>query len=162
MVEFPGSHFNGEIMPELVALVEHGVVRMLDLVVIKKNEDGSFEAFEFDDLQDGPLAELREVERDLAELLCDDDVAAIADALEPGSTAGLLVYENLWAAPLASRCAGPAVSWSPVGASRCSSCWRRWRTKRSPWRSWPRRRSSRAGGRVFRSRYETSCRLVFH
>ena len=69
VVEFPGSKFNGEIMPELLALVRRGVVRMLDLAVISKNEDGSFEAFEFEDLQDGPLAELREVERDLAQLL---------------------------------------------------------------------------------------------
>jgi Ca2+-binding RTX toxin-like protein len=79
VVEFPGSQFNGEILPELLALVRHGVVRILDLAVIRKNEDGSFEAFEFDDLQEGPLAELREVERDLAELLSDDDVAATED-----------------------------------------------------------------------------------
>lgn len=102
VVEFPGSQFNGEILPELLALVRHGVVRILDLAVIRKNEDGSYEAFEFEDLQEGALAELREIERDLAELLSDDDVAAAADALEPGSTAGLLIYENLWAAPLAS------------------------------------------------------------
>lgn len=102
VVEFPGSQFNGEILPELLALVRHGVVRVLDLAVIRKNDDGSYEAFEFEDLQEGPLAELREIERDLAELLSDDDVAATAAALEPGSTAALLIYENLWAAPLAS------------------------------------------------------------
>ena len=102
VVEFPGSKFNGEILPELLTLVRQGVVRVLDLAVIRKNEDGSLEAFEFADLLEGPLAELREIERDLAELLSDDDVAATADALEPGSTAALLVYENLWAAPLAS------------------------------------------------------------
>ena len=102
VVEFPGSQFNGEIMPELLALVRHGVVRILDLAVIRKNDDGSYDAFEFEDLQEGPLAELREIERDLAQLLSDDDVAATADALEPGSTAALLIYENLWAAPLAS------------------------------------------------------------
>lgn len=102
VVEFPGSQFNGEILPELLSLVRQGVVRILDLAVIRKNEDGSFDAFEFEDLQEGQLAELREIERDLAELLSDEDVAATADALEPGSTAALLVYENLWAAPLAS------------------------------------------------------------
>lgn len=102
VVEFPGSQFHGEILPELLALVRHGVVRVLDLALIRKDEDGSYEAYEFEDLLDGPLAELREVERDLAELLSDKDVAATADALEPGSTAALLVYENLWAAPLAS------------------------------------------------------------
>ena len=102
VVEFPGSNFNGEILPELVALVQQGIVRVLDLVLIKKQEDGSFDAFEFDDIEDGVLGELRELERELADVLSADDVANVAAALEPGSTAGLLVYENLWAASFAS------------------------------------------------------------
>ena len=102
VVEFPGSNFTGEIMPELVDLVRRGIVRVLDLVLIKKDDDGSYEAFEFADIQDGALGELRELERELADLLSEDDVAAVAETLEPGSTAGLLVYENLWAAPFAS------------------------------------------------------------
>ena len=102
VVEFPGSNFNGEIMPELVDLVERGVVRVLDLVVIKKDEDSTFEAFEFADIEDGVLGELRELEREFADLLSEDDIAAVVDAMEPGSTAGLLIYENLWAAPFAS------------------------------------------------------------
>ena len=102
VVEFPGSNFTGEILPELASLVERGIVRVLDLVLIKKEEDGSFEAFEFDDVEAGLLGDVRELERDFAELLSEDDVAAVVEALEPGSTAGLLVYENLWAAPFAS------------------------------------------------------------
>ncbi len=102
VVEFPGSNFNGEILPELVDLVQRGIVKVLDLVLIKKEEDGSFEAFEFDDIEDGVLGELREIERELADVLSEEDVASVAEALEPGSTAGLLVYENLWAAPFAS------------------------------------------------------------
>ena len=102
VVEFPGSNFNGEILPELADLVERGVVRVLDLVLIKKQEDGSFEGFEFDDIESGSLGELRELERELADLLSEDDIVAVADALDPGSTAALLVYENLWAAPFAS------------------------------------------------------------
>jgi Family of unknown function (DUF6325) len=102
VVEFPGSNFNGEILPELVDLVQRGVVKVLDLVLIKKEADGSFEAFEFDDIEDGLLGDLRELERGLADVLSEEDVASVAEALEPGSTAGLLVYENLWAAPFAS------------------------------------------------------------
>jgi len=102
VVEFPGSNFTGEIMPELVDLVQRGIVRVLDLVLITKEEDGSYEAFEFDDIEDGVLGELRELERELADVLSAEDVASVAEALEPGSTAGLLVYENLWAAPFAS------------------------------------------------------------
>ena len=82
--------------------MQRDIVRVLDLVLIKKAEDGSYEAFEIADIEDGVLGELRELERELADLLSEDDVAAVADELEPGSTAGLLVYENLWAAPFAS------------------------------------------------------------
>ncbi len=102
VVEFPGSNFTGEILPELVDLVQRGIVKVLDLVLIKKEQDGSFEAFEFDDIEDGLLGELRELERELTDVLSEEDVASAAEALEPGSTAGLLVYENLWAAPFAS------------------------------------------------------------
>lgn len=102
VVEFPGSNFNGEILPELVDLVQRGVVRVLDLVVIKKQDDGSFAAFEFDDIEQGLLGELGGLERELADLLTEDDVAAAAEALEPGSTAALLVYENRWAEGFAS------------------------------------------------------------
>lgn len=101
VVEFPGSNFNGEILPELVDLVQQGVVRVLDLVVIKKQDDGSFDAFEFDDIEQGLLGELRGLERELADLLTEDDVSSAAEALEPGSTAALLVYENRWAARFA-------------------------------------------------------------
>ena len=82
--------------------MQQGIVKVLDLVLIKKEEDGSYDAFEFDDIEDGVLGELRELERELADVLSADDVANVAAALEPGSTAGLLVYENLWAAPFAS------------------------------------------------------------
>jgi hypothetical protein len=102
VVEFPGSNFTGEIMPELADLVERGIVRVLDLVLIKKDDDGSFEAFEVADVDPGTLGGIRELERELADLLSEDDVASVAQAMEPGSTAGLLVYENLWAAPFAS------------------------------------------------------------
>jgi hypothetical protein len=63
--------------------------------VIKKAEDGSYEAFRFGDPDAGPLGEIRELEAELADLLSEDDVTAVAEALEPGSAAGLLVYENL-------------------------------------------------------------------
>jgi hypothetical protein len=102
VVEFPGSNFTGEIMPELADLVERGIVRVLDLVLIKKDDDGSYEAFEVADVDPGALGSIRELERELADLLSEDDVASVAQAMEPGSTAGLLVYENLWAAPFAS------------------------------------------------------------
>lgn len=102
VVEFPGSRFNGEIGAALVDLVDRGIIRVLDLVVIKKSEDGSFEAFEFEDVDDSELGDIRSLETGLAQFLSEDDVANVAEALEPGSSAGLLIYENLWAAPFAS------------------------------------------------------------
>jgi hypothetical protein len=102
VVEFPGSKFNGDIAPTLVDLVDRGIIRVLDLIMIAKESDGSFDAIELSDFEDGALGELHRFETEIAELLSADDIEAVALALEPGSTAGVLVYENLWAAPFAS------------------------------------------------------------
>ena len=104
VVEFPvgKSEFKGEMASSLTDLVERGLVRVLDLIIVRKNDDGSFEAFELPDLDDSEIGELRAFERDVAELLSEDDVASIVEAMEPGSTAAALVWENSWAAPFAS------------------------------------------------------------
>src|SRR5215212_10196630 len=85
VVEFPGSRFNGKIAPALADLVERGLVRVLDLLILKKDEDGTLEAFEIGDLDHTELGELRAYERELAMLLSEDDVANVANAIEPGS-----------------------------------------------------------------------------
>jgi hypothetical protein len=102
VVEFPGSRFNGQIAPALRDLVERDLIRVLDLVVLKKDSDGSLEAFELSDLDEGEIGELQSYEAQLAMLLSEDDVTAIAAAIEPGSSAAVLVWENTWAAPFAS------------------------------------------------------------
>ncbi|TFC51657.1 DUF1269 domain-containing protein [Cryobacterium sp. TMT1-21] len=102
VVEFPGSRFNGSIGPEIASLVEQGVVRVLDLLIIRKDADGALEVFEIEDLEEAELGELRSFETALATLLSEDDVTAVAEAVEPGSSAALLVWENLWAAPFGS------------------------------------------------------------
>jgi uncharacterized protein DUF6325 len=102
VVEFPGSTFHGEIAPALDDLVERGIVRVLDLLILKKDTDGALEAFELADLDESEIGQLRAYEAELAMLLGEDDVAAVAEAIEPGSTAACLVYENTWAAPFAS------------------------------------------------------------
>jgi Family of unknown function (DUF6325) len=102
VVEFPGSKFSGEIAPALRDLVERGLVRVLDLLLMRKDTDGTLEAFELSDVEDTEVGELRDHERDLAMLLSEDDVTKLAAAIEPGSTAGVLVWENTWAAPFAS------------------------------------------------------------
>ena len=102
VVEFPGSRFRGEILPALLELVERGTVRLLDLLIMKKDEDGNLEAFELADLDDSELGCLRPSETELAMLLSEDDVQAVDAAVETGSTAAVLVWENRWAVPFAS------------------------------------------------------------
>jgi hypothetical protein len=102
VVEFPGSRFKGEIAPILDGLVERGTVRVLDLLLIRKAEDGELEFFELSDLDESEIGTLRAYETELATLLSEDDVNAVAAAVEPGSTAALLVWENRWAAPFGS------------------------------------------------------------
>jgi hypothetical protein len=102
VVEFPGSKFNGEIAPTIRDLVQRDLIRVLDLLILKKDADGSLEAFELSDLDPSEVGELRHYEAELAMLLSEDDVTAVANAVEPGSSAAVLVWENLWAAPFAS------------------------------------------------------------
>jgi hypothetical protein len=102
VVEFPGSRFNGEIAPALRDLVDRDLIRVLDLLVLKKDADGELESFELSDLDTTEIGELRNYESQLAMLLSEDDVTAVAAAIEPGSSAAVLVWENTWAAPFAS------------------------------------------------------------
>lgn len=101
LVEWPGRQPNGEAVPHLVDLVDRGLIRILDLTFITKGEDGSVAGLELADLG-GEVAELAIFEGAASGLLSDDDVNEAAGALEPGTSAALLVYENTWAAPFAS------------------------------------------------------------
>jgi len=102
VVEFPPdkSNFSGEMAAELASLAESGTIRVLDLLILHKADDGTVEAFEIDDLDE--VDELRALEAQVAEVLAADDVAHLAEAMDNGSTAGVLVWENSWAAPFAS------------------------------------------------------------
>lgn len=104
VVEFPAdkANFSGEMATELTALVKRGLVRVLDLLILKKDLDGSIEGFESHEFDDGDLGELRAAETELAMLLAEEDVESIGAALEPGSVAAVLVWENAWAAPFGS------------------------------------------------------------
>jgi len=102
VVEFPAgaSNFTGEMAEELLALVDAGTIRVIDVLILTKNEDGTVDAMELSDIEQ--LGPLQAVEAQLAELLAEEDVAHLAAAMDPGSTAGVLIWENLWAAPFAS------------------------------------------------------------
>jgi hypothetical protein len=102
VVEFPAgqSNFNGEMAAELASLVDRGLIRVLDLLILHKDDNGDIEAFEIDELDE--VDELRALETEVAEILAARDVEHLGHALENGSTAGVLVWENTWAAPFAS------------------------------------------------------------
>ena len=106
VVEFPldKANFTGEVASELASLVEAGLIQLLDLLFITKDADGVTEAFEMHELDEDQVGALRALDNMALELLAEEDVDAIAEALEHNSIAAVLVWENTWAAPFASSC----------------------------------------------------------
>jgi hypothetical protein len=102
VVEFPpgAQNFDGEMAAELVRLSDAGTIRVLDLLILQKAADGSVDAYEIDETD--AVDEIRALETHVSEILAADDVLNLAAAMEPGSVAGVLVWENTWAAPFAS------------------------------------------------------------
>ena len=101
LVEWPGKQPEGEIAPYLVDLVDRGLIRILDLAFLAKGEDGTVAAVEIADVG-GEVTELAVFEGASSGLLDDEDLAEAGGALEPGTSAALLVYENTWAGPFAA------------------------------------------------------------
>jgi Family of unknown function (DUF6325) len=101
LIEWPGRQPTGEAAPHLIDLVDRGLIRILDLAFIAKAEDGSVAALEIADLGEGAAA-FAEFEGASSGLLDDDDIGEAAGALEAGTSAALLVFENRWAAPFAA------------------------------------------------------------
>jgi len=115
LIAWPDPHPNGEIAPLLVDLVDRGIIRILDLAFVAKSEDGTVAGLEIADLGE-QVAELEVFEGASSGLLSDDDLQEAAAALEPGSAAAVLVFENRWAAPFASavrRSGGQLVATQP-------------------------------------------------
>jgi hypothetical protein len=102
VVEFPGSRMTGEGMPLLVDLVDRGIIRILDLLFVKKELDGSLTGLMIADLDSDGELDMAVFDGVSSGLLGEDDVAEAGELLEPGSSAGILIYENTWAAPFAA------------------------------------------------------------
>jgi len=102
VVEFPAGHqnFTGDGAAELIRLHDAGIIRLMDILILQKAEDGTVMAQELGELDE--LGELARLETELVQTLADEDVDHLAAAMDPGSVAGVLVYENLWAAPFGS------------------------------------------------------------
>jgi len=102
VVEFPEPKFHGQIAPILKDLEDRHLIRVLDLIFLAKDLDGGLEVFEAGDMEDSAIGDLRAYETELAMLLSEQDVLDLAETIEPGSAAAVLVWENLWAAPFGS------------------------------------------------------------
>jgi hypothetical protein len=102
IVAFPEGEakFTGEALEELVDLVEDEIIRVINILILTKDDDGTISAANISDFDD--LGPLETMEAELAELLAVEDLAVLAEVMDPGDVAGLLVYENLWSAPFAS------------------------------------------------------------
>jgi uncharacterized membrane protein len=98
VIQFPGNQFKGEIAPAIADLVEQETIRIIDLVFVKKDADGSVTYFEFDDLEE--TATFATIDAEVDGVLSDDDVNVIADGVPPDSSALLIVWEDLWAEEL--------------------------------------------------------------
>jgi len=95
----PDAPMTGEAVPLLLDLVDRGIIRVLDVLFVVKEQDGSFAGFEARDLDERAVGDLAMFEGASSRLLGEDDAAAAAEAIEPGTAAVLIVYENRWAAP---------------------------------------------------------------
>jgi Family of unknown function (DUF6325) len=103
VIAYPAdAPMTGEAVPLMLDLVERGIIRVLDVLFVMQNADGTFSGFEAQDLDAKGVGDLKEFEGASSGLLGDEDVATASEALEPGSAAVMIVYENRWAAPLAA------------------------------------------------------------
>ena len=98
----PDAPMTGDAMPLLLDLVDTGIIRVLDVLFVQKDPDGSFSGFDAQNLSEEHVGDFAIFEGASSGLLGDDDVRAAADEIEPGTAAVLLVYENRWAAPFAA------------------------------------------------------------
>jgi hypothetical protein len=102
VVEFPESRLTGETLPLLIDLVDRGIVRILDLALLVKRPDGGITRLRLGDLDERLREELSVFDGATSDLLIQEDFEEVGAALKPGAMAGILIFENRWAAPFAT------------------------------------------------------------
>lgn len=106
VIEFPGSRFDGEIIPALAELVDDRVVTIIDLCLVTKEADGSVMALEISDLSDEDAAAFEQLDGEVTGLLSAEDIEQVGATLSLGSSAVLVVWENTWAGRLTEAVLG--------------------------------------------------------
>jgi len=101
VVKFPGNRFSGEILPALADLVDAGTIRIVDCIVAIRDDAGDLAVVDFGDLDEDAIKALAISESELSRSLTEEDAIALSDRLEPGSSIGILLYENTWATRVA-------------------------------------------------------------
>lgn len=111
VIEFPGNKFKGEILPALDDLESRGIIHILDLLVVKKHEDGSIETLEVNSLPEGEATGLAKYASSTSGLFSEQDIDILAEALENNTSAGFLLFEHLWARTFIDAVAGAEGRW---------------------------------------------------
>ena len=97
VIKFPGNKFTGEVAPALAELVDSGLIRVFDILFATKDEDGTVTVREMAELDDDEYAAFDPLVEETSGLLTADDVRTLTSKLENNSSAGLLLFENVWA-----------------------------------------------------------------
>ena len=114
----PGAPMTGDAVPILLDLVDRGIVRVIDALVVTKNDDGTFSGFDVADLEPDSIGDLTVFTGAATGLIGDEDVSMVAAEIEPGTSAVMIVYENRWAGPFAAavrRNGGRLVAFERIG-----------------------------------------------
>ncbi len=106
VIAFPGNQFKGEIAPAIGELVDAGTIRVIDIAFVGKDDDGTSVAMELTELDPQVQDALDSIGVEVGGLFNEDDLADIADGLEPGTSAAVLVWENVWARKVAQTLRG--------------------------------------------------------
>jgi hypothetical protein len=106
VIEFPGNQFSGELTPALTDLVESQTIRIIDILFVQKDADGNVVETELSDLTEGAYAAFDPVVAELAGLITHDDALYLTAALAPNSSAGIMLFENVWAKRFADAVVG--------------------------------------------------------
>ncbi len=106
VVEFPGNKFKGEIVPALKELTDSGTIRVIDLVFVRRDEDGSATWIELSDLPLDEAAQFDDLDGEFGGLLNEEDILMMADLVQPNSSAAVMVFENVWAIRLRNAIVG--------------------------------------------------------